>query len=1046
MKKLKLSRTWFKRLAMFVAVIGIGLSSTVFLLNRASAVAQGDGLLFYGASSNTNPQARTYTGSTNTFGSAGGTVSGTQALTTVMKTSPTKYEAVAGYVDNSGSLQIMCYDGISWSNEWTATVGGTGTTRRFDIAYERNSGDVIVLYGNNGADLGYRTKAGSSGCGSGNWASASTFTPARTTGTIQWVKLASDARSSSNLIAGVWADSNTTGTTGGDVSSQIWSGSAWGNEPSAALSTDLEFASAAQDVDSFDIEYETSSGDLMVVWGTRGSGATGLIGYRECTGGTSGCTWGTAGTLPSAADAATNLDLAADPNGNQMSVAAIDNGGGANSCDMSAGLWSGTAWTTSANFANVDTTAECPTAGQKVVSSFWLTSGSATRWVILYDDSAGTNIDWFSFNGTTRTTQTDFTVSPSFNDVRAWYASSVNPFDISQAIVTITDSTGALYAKRISMDGTGSLGTSNWSASDGSASLGTLSQTTVGDFSFAYWQHVPAPTYDQTAYRWYANADSVTPGSSLANENTAHTLTSLASPIRLRTQLTVGADPLLAATQAFRLQYSTSTSGPWKEVGAPASDSWCNDTSGVTCTTSWGARRKITLNNSASAANLADFPLLVKVNSSRIDYGKTQSAGQDIRFVDPSDPNTVLPYEIELWNESGDSYVWVKVPQIDSGSTTDYIWMYYDNGSASDGQAATSVWDSNYKVVQHLEETGACSVTFTDSTSTGNNGACTGSGPAAYSSGKIDGARDFDGSDDYINIADSASQDMSNGTYEAWFNTDTTGAYQWLLEKGEEDDDNYAMFINNSNRFSFNYRDTSFANHPLSDATTTIASGTWYHVVAVVDVTGNTIKLYINGAQVASTTGTGTPMTSTSGGIHIGAEIFGGGVSVPLNGKMDEVRVSNIARSADWLEADHISQNDAMNTFGSEETQADVGPAAVWDFYNNATPADGADVTTSYLLTGSNVRGTYQESSPTPVNPYAATIGQKLEWDFSLDPTDTVDATTYYFRMIKSSGSAISTYTQYPQITISLGSGPTLDQQMRGGQSVVNGVKQPFSF
>lgn len=60
----------------------------------------------------------------------------------------------------------------------------------------------------------------------------------------------------------------------------------------------------------------------------------------------------------------------------------------------------------------------------------------------------------------------------------------------------------------------------------------------------------------------------------------------------------------------------------------------------------WTYRKKITFDNSAQAENLVNFPVLVKLNSSRIDYSKTQDAGQDIRFTD-SDGTTLLPYEIE---------------------------------------------------------------------------------------------------------------------------------------------------------------------------------------------------------------------------------------------------------------------------------------------------------------------------------------------------------------------------------------------------------------
>ena len=62
--------------------------------------------------------------------------------------------------------------------------------------------------------------------------------------------------------------------------------------------------------------------------------------------------------------------------------------------------------------------------------------------------------------------------------------------------------------------------------------------------------------------------------------------------------------------------------------------------------TSWGYRKKITFNNSAQAENLTNFSVLIKLNSSLIDYSKTQDSGQDIRFTD-SDGLTLLSYEIE---------------------------------------------------------------------------------------------------------------------------------------------------------------------------------------------------------------------------------------------------------------------------------------------------------------------------------------------------------------------------------------------------------------
>ena len=60
--------------------------------------------------------------------------------------------------------------------------------------------------------------------------------------------------------------------------------------------------------------------------------------------------------------------------------------------------------------------------------------------------------------------------------------------------------------------------------------------------------------------------------------------------------------------------------------------------------------------------------------------------------------------EIEEWDEAGSSFVWVNVPQIDGSSQSDFMWMYYNNTNASDGQDVNGTWDSNFVGVWHLKE------------------------------------------------------------------------------------------------------------------------------------------------------------------------------------------------------------------------------------------------------------------------------------------------------------------------------------------------------
>lgn len=73
--------------------------------------------------------------------------------------------------------------------------------------------------------------------------------------------------------------------------------------------------------------------------------------------------------------------------------------------------------------------------------------------------------------------------------------------------------------------------------------------------------------------------------------------------------------------------------------------------------------------------------------------------------------------------------------------------------------------------------------------------------------------------------------------------------------------------------------------------------------------------------------------------------------------------------------------------------------------------------------------------------------GENGLWEFGLKADAALDGKTYCFRVVKSDGSALASYSQYPEVTFaSPTTGPTLDQQMRGGQAVVNGEKKPFNW
>lgn len=437
------------------------------------------GIIIYGDGSNV-PKYRTFNHVTDEFSAETNTFIATVGPTWLLRTSPTQHLALAGYYDSTGTLTIMCFDGANWTREFTAASGGVGNRHRFDIAFEKTTGDAMVIFSKGAhvfSQLGYRTKVGGNGCGSG-WAAESLLDPLRTSNDIMYVKLAQDRRVGSNLLAVTWVD------TSDDISAKIWDGSAWVNEPTSVTDNNLERVSSSHDIENMDIEYESLSGDIMLVWGNA-AGSNGINGarYRTCNGGIAMCTWGAVTTPPSFLDDATSLDIAANQLTDEIVFASIGNAGG----DLQLGHWSGNGWT---NTANVDTSCTVPYTASKLVSVGWLTFGSTTKSTVVYSDLNSTNINWYVGTAGVFARQPDFVPANPIASPRGYMDIHLNPRDPAQLMYLTSDNNGDLFAKRLMMSGslTGS-STFTWTNSDGGSPLeNMLPQTISSPFSFAFWQ------------------------------------------------------------------------------------------------------------------------------------------------------------------------------------------------------------------------------------------------------------------------------------------------------------------------------------------------------------------------------------------------------------------------------------------------------------------------------------------------------------------------------------------------------------------------------
>jgi hypothetical protein len=337
------------------------------------------------------------------------------------------------------------------------------------------------------------------------------------------------------------------------------------------------------------------------------------------------------------------------------------------------------------------------------------------------------------------------------------------------------------------------------------------------------------------------------------------------------------------------------------------------DTGGRTLTTSgdWWYYKKIVFNNALVSENLVNFPVLINLTRAGSElWSHVGSSYNDLRFLD-SDGTTDLHFEVEYWNyASQEALVWVKVPTIDANSATDFIYLYYGNPSPPPSAYLNSpqTWDSNYVLVVHLSET---SGTRHDSTANNNDGTPYGS-LAKAASGKIDGADDFNGVDDALNVTHSSSLNYGDVvTIEAWFRPNSVSTNVGGIDKGSGAI--YLLGNNTAGQYGKIRLGRSSSGTIIASATA-LSDNCWTYVVGMKN--GNDARIYLNGTLDAQTN---TP--PYNGVNNTNNLIIGQRPSNPteyINSVVDEIRISNVARSAGWTKAQYLSMTDGYVTFEAE--------------------------------------------------------------------------------------------------------------------------------
>lgn len=364
----------------------------------------------------------------------------------------------------------------------------------------------------------------------------------------------------------------------------------------------------------------------------------------------------------------------------------------------------------------------------------------------------------------------------------------------------------------------------------------------------------------------------------------------------------------------------------------------------------WAKRIELTVDNTNVDSDLSNFPVLVyvsaasgigDVDASAVFDELTSDANRKKIAVTTSDGTTQCYVEIERWDDTNEvAWLWVKVPAVTAASNTT-LYLYYDSAKADNttyvgdtgDSPAQSVWDSNFKGGWHMaQDPSGGAGCILDSTANANHGT---PGGTMTSGDLVDGvvgkALDFDGGDDYVNCGSAAClDDIVAKTVEALIYLDSFGEAGGgrIVQKASVNADGWQFLVQGGagmNRLYFgqDWNNGTFAH--WWTPTDSLTTGTWYYVAVVYNQgsPANDPLLYINGVSQSVTenvTPVGSCDSDAANDLWIGAR-NNSGTDREFDGKIDDVRISNIARSAAWIKATYHGNWDNLITWGAEEVE-----------------------------------------------------------------------------------------------------------------------------
>ena len=313
----------------------------------------------------------------------------------------------------------------------------------------------------------------------------------------------------------------------------------------------------------------------------------------------------------------------------------------------------------------------------------------------------------------------------------------------------------------------------------------------------------------------------------------------------------------------------------------------------------WNFRKEITLDLSPAGAGVAgevgDVPVLLRLSLANFEYfGDAKPDGSDLRLI-AADDKTPLKFHVERYDSTAQmAFIWVRVPRLAGGANTEKIFLYYGNPDATSAADSAGTYDTHQALVYHF---GAAAGATQDATAYRSD-------PSIFQA-EVNGAAligagtRFNGTSSITIPAAGALQLQPNQgmTFSAWVRVEQPQQNAYLVSLSSEAHE-LTLGVEGLQPYA------ALAGGAAPSRATSSAqmtAGQWHHLA--LRLGDGKLELLLDGAVVANAAAAEVPLIA--GTLSVGASNRNQNF---LIGEVDELQVSNVARSADWLRAAATSQ------------------------------------------------------------------------------------------------------------------------------------------